>query len=414
MSKLYARITKIDEQKRLVYGVASAEEVDAANEVFDYDGSKPYIQAWSQDYLTKTDGLSAGNLRAMHKAVSAGKLLEVSFDDINKIVHVIAKIVDNDEWKKVIEGVYTGFSFGGHSIKKWLDPALAAMRYILKPNELSLADSPCVKSAIFYEVVKLDGSVEKVEHRTVSVEGGDNLKTNILKVGEANDIQKGMYSVRSLAGLLQDLQYLQSDVACEAQYEGDNSPLPGQLKDLAAQMSTILVAMVNEETAELVETMKTELAADIQKAGARNNKNDLMKLQTMHDHAVSLGAKCGGGMEKVLTVDDLNGDTVNKTEMAELSDVQKTNLVAALNRELEPIQKVVDAVAEIQKTLGSITAIDERLAKIEKMELPPKANVQTVPVAKVDDTTPPDPTKKPDVLSGVGDLMAKITVGMDI
>lgn len=413
MSKLYARICKIDEQKRLVYGIASAEEVDAANEVFDYDGSKPYIQAWSNDYLTKTEGLSAGNLRAMHKPISAGKLLEVSFDDPNKTVHVIAKIVDDAEWGKCLEGVYTGFSFGGHSVKKWLDPALAAMRYILKPNELSLADSPCVKSAVFYEVVKLDGSIEKIEHKTISVGGGENVKKNILKVGEVNDIQKGMYSVRSLAGLLQDLQYLQSDVACEAQYEGDNSLLPGQLKDLAAQMSAILVAMVNEETTELVETMKAELAADIQKAGARNSKNDLLKLQTMHDHAVSLGAKCGGGMEKVITIDDLNVDTVSKTEVAGLSEVQKTNLVAALNRELEPIQKMVTAISDIQKTLGSITAIDERLAKIEKMELPPKANAQTVPVQKVDDVTP-EPAKKNDVLAGVGDLMAKITAGMNI
>jgi len=409
MSKLYARISKVDEQKRLVYGVASAEEVDAANEVFDYDGSKPYIQKWSESYMEKTDGLSAGNLRSMHKAVSAGKLMEVTFDDINKIVHVVAKVVDDAEWTKVLEGVYTGFSFGGRAVRKWLDTGLSAMRYILNPNELSLADSPCVKSAIFYEVVKIDGTTERREHKAMAVIGGENLKRNILKIGDANDIQKGLYSVKSLAGLLQDLQYLQSDVAYEAQYEGDESPLPGKLKGLAVEMAQILAEMVTEETNELIETMKTEMANDIQKAGARNSKADQSKLQTMHDHAVSLGAKCEGGVSKVITIEDLNGNTVAKT--AGMSDIEKTNLVAALNRELEPVQKMVEAFGDIQKAIGAITTIDERLAKIEKMELPPKASATSVPVTKTEDSANPEP-KKPGV--DVNELISKITAGMNI
>ena len=109
----------------------------------------------------------------------------------------------------------------------------------------------------------------------------------------------------------------------------------------------------------------------------------------------------------MLTIEDLGDNTVNKTEAGVLNDIQKATLVAALNRELEPIQKMVDAVAEIQKTLGTINGLDERLAKIEKIELPPKANAQAVPVVKVDDVTP-EPIKKNEVLAGVDDLMAKI------
>ena len=409
MSKLYARITKIDEAKRLVYGIASAEEVDAANEIFDYDGSKPYIQAWSNDYMSKTDGLSAGNLRAMHKPISAGKLLEISFDDANKIVHVIAKIVDDGEWGKVVERVYTGFSFGGHSVKKWLDTTYAAMRYILKPNELSLADSPCVKSAIFYEVIKIDGTVERHE---CPVKGGEKLKNNILKISVVGDVAKSMYSVKNLAGLLQDLQYLQSNEAYDAQFESANSPLPAKLKQLAADMAAILIEMVTEETTEMIASMKLEGAADIQKAGARNNKNDQSKLQTMHDHAVSLGAKCEGGVNKMLTIEDLNGNAVLKTEVpvinpvkSGMNDVEKVNLVAALNRELEPIQKMVD----------TMTAINDRLSKIEKMELPPKAAAAAIPIAKIDDVLKNDKPKtgalEPEFFN---DLVNKVTLGMNL
>jgi len=43
----------------------------------------------------------------------AGKFTDIQFDDDNKCIEGAAKIIDDDEWEKVVEGLYTGFSIGG-------------------------------------------------------------------------------------------------------------------------------------------------------------------------------------------------------------------------------------------------------------------------------------------------------------
>ena len=95
----------------------------------------------------------------MHAPIAAGKLTDIAFDDDAKRITVAAKIVDDDEWRKVQEGVYTGFSQGGRYVKRWPDPDTGLVRYTAEPHEISLVDLPCVPDATF-DVVK-DGVAEK-------------------------------------------------------------------------------------------------------------------------------------------------------------------------------------------------------------------------------------------------------------
>ena len=115
---IFARITKIDAANREVHGVMAEEAPDKAGEIFDYASSKPYVKAWSDEAVKQTalagQDVSFGNVRSQHNPkVAAGKLVSIDFDDRNKKIPVIAKIVDDGEWAKVQEGVYTGFSIGG-------------------------------------------------------------------------------------------------------------------------------------------------------------------------------------------------------------------------------------------------------------------------------------------------------------
>jgi hypothetical protein len=93
-----------------------------SGEVCDYASTKPFYQKWSQNFASATDGRSLGNLRAMHGNVAAGKLVEIAFNDEAKQVEICGKVVDDAEWQKVEEGVYTGFSQGGRYLKRWPDP----------------------------------------------------------------------------------------------------------------------------------------------------------------------------------------------------------------------------------------------------------------------------------------------------
>ena len=156
---LFLPLAKVDLDRRLVTGVATAETPDRSGEIFDYSSSKPYFEKWSAEAAAPSGGKSFGAVRAMHTPIAAGKLTDIAFDDNAKRITVVAKIVDDDEWRKVQEGVYTGFSQGGRYVKRWADPDSGLTRYTADPHEISLVDLPCVPDATF-DVVK-DGMVEK-------------------------------------------------------------------------------------------------------------------------------------------------------------------------------------------------------------------------------------------------------------
>lgn len=148
---VFFKFVRKDEQRREVHGVIADETPDKSNETFDYETSKPHFQQWANEAVERTvaagQPISYGNVRAQHSNVAAGKLTDVAFDDKGKKISVIAKVVDDDAWRKVQEGVYTGFSIGGKYLKKWGDGS--NVRYTAKPMEVSLVDSPCNPSATF-------------------------------------------------------------------------------------------------------------------------------------------------------------------------------------------------------------------------------------------------------------------------
>lgn len=156
-------LVKIDEERRLVIGRAAQEVPDKTNEILDYETGKPAFEAWSKSFEDMSNGLSKGNLRVMHEKTVAGKIVDIQFDDNAKAIDVVAKVVDDNEWKKVLDGCYTGFSVGGGYGRKWKDGNLT--RYTPVVRELSLVDNPCIPTARFAELVKADGVVERVQLR---------------------------------------------------------------------------------------------------------------------------------------------------------------------------------------------------------------------------------------------------------
>lgn len=155
-------LQKADARLREVWGVGAIEQPDRGKEIMDYGASKPHFAEWSDGVSKSTGGKSLGNVRAGHggAAAAVGKIISLQFDDLNKRVVVGVKVVDDDAWRKVEEGVYTGFSIGGDYGKRWPDPVYKGYtRYEAIPMELSLVDLPCIPGATF-EMVKADGASE--------------------------------------------------------------------------------------------------------------------------------------------------------------------------------------------------------------------------------------------------------------
>lgn len=186
---LFVPLTKVDVEKRLVYGTIAEEIPDKANEIMDYESARPEFEAWSAEIAKASDGKSVGNLRAMHGNIAAGKLETIAFDDGGKRIECCGKVVDDAEWAKVLEGVYTGFSMGGQYVRRWRDtenPELT--RYTPRPSEVSLVDSPCIPSATF-EVVKEDGTVELRKFRPAEIEkaGARHSRADLARVQTLHD-----------------------------------------------------------------------------------------------------------------------------------------------------------------------------------------------------------------------------------
>ncbi len=158
--QLFIPLSKADAAQRIVYGYATAELPDRAGEICDYASTKPLYEQWSADCAKASGGKSLGNVRAMHGKVAAGKISSIAFNDHERRIEIAAKIVDEDEWRKIEEGVYTGFSQGGAYVKRWADPDNSDyIRYTAQPVEISLVDLPSLPQATF-ELVKADGASE--------------------------------------------------------------------------------------------------------------------------------------------------------------------------------------------------------------------------------------------------------------
>jgi hypothetical protein len=158
---LFVPFSKVDVVKREVSGIVTAELPDKDREVCDYEKSKPYYKAWSDEFRKATDGASIGNLREMHQLSAVGKAIDLQFNDSDKEIIMTFKVSDDQAWKKVEDRTYTGFSQGGRKVgDQYPDPVhKGCMRYVANPSEVSLVDNPCLPQAHF-AFIRADGVVE--------------------------------------------------------------------------------------------------------------------------------------------------------------------------------------------------------------------------------------------------------------
>jgi hypothetical protein len=427
-------ITKVDEARREVWGIAAVEQLDRSGEILDYETSKPHFQAWSDDVSKASGGKSLGNVRSMHGKIAAGKMIAFAPNDAAKQFEIGTKIIDDNEWVKVVEGVYTGFSIGGnYEGALWDDPVIkGARRYTARPIEVSLVDTPCIPGALF-EAIKVDGSREMRKFAAPSelhVSGMAALSAADVKrlakafaaltdskavaattkaTRLADDealvkklsLRKGMWDVGTLASIMCQIADMEGYLSWEADFEGDvetKSDIPAQLRaalitlkqiflDLAAKEVTDLVGEAPEaaakaaatETNKEVASMVTELKKAIALAGASTDP----EMKKMETHLKEIGkhvekiAKAHGDMGDSIAA--LQGEGGEKPEPKKDADKEAEKAAAA-----STLQKASDATA------ARFTAIEASMAKSNEVlslianRLVPTAVAATA-VAKVAD-----------------------------
>lgn len=155
----YIPLVKVDEAKRIVYGLVTAERLDKDNEICEYSSTKPEYEKVNAEMAKMSGGENIMPLREMHQlhAVGAGKTID--FSDDTKEIRMGFYVSEDSTWKKVMDKVLLGFSQGGRYLKRWKQDGKEY--YTAQPGEISLVDNPCLPGAAI-EYAKADGSIEKI------------------------------------------------------------------------------------------------------------------------------------------------------------------------------------------------------------------------------------------------------------
>ena len=165
-------IGKVDQERRIVSGFATLDNVDKQNDIVTTEAS---IDAFKK---------FRGNLREMHQPSAVGKVVSFKEDryfdpQVKKFysgVYVSAYVSKGaqDTWEKVLDGTLTGFSIGGNITKSddTYDEKIDKSVRIIKEYELfelSLVDNPANQFAnvISIEKGQLGGYLSKAVIDTV-------------------------------------------------------------------------------------------------------------------------------------------------------------------------------------------------------------------------------------------------------
>jgi HK97 family phage prohead protease len=133
--RFYWPIAKVDAEQRMVWGYASTEAEDDQGETV----TRAALAAALDDYM------KFANIREMHQNSAVGVAREASVDD--RGLYLAAKIVDDDAWRKVTEGVYKGFSIGGRVTARHHTDRRTITGLAL--TEISVVDRPANPEAVF-------------------------------------------------------------------------------------------------------------------------------------------------------------------------------------------------------------------------------------------------------------------------
>ena len=343
--RLSMPFSKVDQERRIVSGFATLDNVDKQYDIVTTDAS---LQAFSK---------FRGNIREMHQPSAVGRMVSFKEDkyfdpDTKKFysgVYVSAYISKGaqDTWEKVMDGTYTGFSIGGKMLK-WddaYDEKMDSQVRIIKEYdlvELSLVDSPANQFANILSIEKVDDAnvlkgdgvaelenvfwdsdsglviLSEKESENHPVSGVSMKNIGFVEKTDAEKTDMIKFLVDSAKGI--DLSKMTEEV----------SPMTDTTEDFTEKSDEVVeeVEVAPEAEAETEEVVEEEVA---EKADSVEGSED----------AEAEVEKADAAEADVEKADDDESD-VEKADAVEVEEVAKSDDV-----------NIANAVVEIQDTLSS-------------------------------------------------------------
>jgi phage head maturation protease len=305
---LYCPIAKLDTDQRLVFGYASTEACDSQGEIVRTEALEAALPAY----------MRFANIREMHQPSAVGVAKEATIDGNG--LWLKAKIVDDEAWRKVREGVYKGFSIGGSvTTRDGADPQVVTG---VELTEISLVDRPANPDAVFALWKSEDAGAavkaarSRIRQRWLASDGRSFARAEEAARHEAS-LAKATFAeaADATSGLTHyDLEGAKDEHAgdyADPGFEPDGRkryPLDSE-EHIRAAWSYIhqknngaryTAAQLDHIKAKIVAAWKLKIdpagppaaREDHAKLAKALDEGELEAAQRIHDHAVALGAHC--------------------------------------------------------------------------------------------------------------------------
>jgi hypothetical protein len=362
--RLSMPFSKVDEERRIVSGFATLDNLDKQNDIVTPEASVKAFEKFR------------GNIREMHQPKAVGKMVSFKedkyFDPESKKfysgVYVSTYISKGaqDTWEKVLDGTLSGFSIGG-KMNQWddaFDEKMDATIRIIKDYdlvELSLVDTPANQFANVLSVEKVDG---------VDVITGDSVDVEIENVfwDEANGIV--MLSVNE-SELSPTTGAEMKNIGFVEKSDAEKPEMVKFLVDSAKGINTSKITKevspmtdeVNEAVAETVEevAVEAEVAPEADVEVAEEATEEVAVEETVADEEVAEKVDSVSTSDEVLVdaVAEIK-DTVTKA----FSDL--TAVVQAQAEQIAQLSKSIDSVKnEVTETKGEFNEFGKRVDAVE-------------------------------------------------
>ena len=362
--RLSMPFSKVDQERRIVSGFATLDNVDKQNDIVTPEASLKAFEKFR------------GNIREMHQPKAVGKMVSFKedkyFDPESKKfyagVYVSTYISKGaqDTWEKVLDGTLSGFSIGG-KMNNWddaFDEKMDKTIRIIKDYdliELSLVDTPANQFANVISVEKVDG---------VDVIKGDDVDLEIENVfwDDVNGIvmlSENDSEVSPTSGAaMKNIGFVEKS-------DAEKPEMVKFLVDSAKGINTSKITKevspmtdeVNETVAETVEevAVEAEVAPEADVEVAEEVTEEVATEEVVADEDVAEKADSVSKSDEVLVdaVAEIK-DTVTKA----FSDL--TAVVQAQAEQIAQLSKSIDSVKnEVTEAKGEFNEFGKRVDAVE-------------------------------------------------
>lgn len=389
--------TKVDEERRLVSGFATLDNLDSQGDVVLSEAS------------AKAFARARGNIREMHQPLAVGRMVDFREEeylnpDDNQLyrgIYVTARVSEGaqDTWLKVLDGTLTGFSIGGEindASSEFVKEAGRTVRFIKDYDlvELSLVDNPANQLANVFSIQKAAngsvtvkmGEVADAVIENVFICTADDENVVIVSDAEATDcpvcgkkmenagwFESGPDRAEKVGGIVAKFLNAESESAPSSVSEGGVDVSKGVTKSQEPAPEATETDVVNPsetkdgEPVEAVVEENQEEAEEVDETAGTDEEEESESPEEVHDDETEISKKIDELHEAVKTsLAESHAETTKKVEELEKKIDSATKSFLSKASELE--SKMGEFGQKLEASKGRLAEMEKRLEKMNSSE----------------------------------------------